>query len=100
MMTTRRVAEVNDAFTDFALVTLGQIAAGLGLAREAWSPLDSPLQRADRQALYVVFIDLNGEASAWPDWEQNTAPQPLAAALEEAADLRRHGWSVKLEPES
>jgi hypothetical protein len=52
---------------------------------------------SDTQALWSVLIDTNcgyGE----PDWEENSEPKPLSAALDEAAELRRAEWITKLVP--
>lgn len=47
--------------------------------------------------LWLVLIDLNcGYRKT--DWQINSAPKPLAAALDESADLRRDGWITRLTP--
>lgn len=55
-------------------------------------------QRAERQALYQVWIDLDfGEGD--PDWWWNTAPKPLPAAVEESLECKRGGWVAIVLPD-
>lgn len=48
--------------------------------------------------LFQVWIDL-GCGEVPPDWWWNSPPQPLASALDEAADARRSGWIAVVMPE-
>ena len=50
-------------------------------------------------SMFVVWIDTNMGVIQPPDWEMNSEPQPLAPALDEAADLRQRDWPVKVLPE-
>jgi hypothetical protein len=49
--------------------------------------------------LFVVWIDTNC-GNGPPDWAENSAPQSLTGALDEAADLRRADppWICRIEP--
>lgn len=48
--------------------------------------------------LFQVWIDLSFGVGL-PDWWWNDEPKILQAALDEAADCRRMGWTVKVMPE-
>jgi hypothetical protein len=52
----------------------------------------------DRLDLFQVWIDVNCGTAA-PDWWWNSPPQPLAQALDEAAEARRNEWICQVLPE-
>ena len=59
--------------------------------------LRTEMERAAVPLLYVVWIDIywgNPE-----DWVACLPAKPLSSALDEAADLRRRDWVVKILPE-
>lgn len=56
-------------------------------------------QTDDQPSMFVVWIDCNVGVIEPPDWEMNSGPQPLAPALDEAADVRQKGWPAKVLPE-
>lgn len=49
--------------------------------------------------LFQVWIDLTFGEEAAADWWWNSEPQPLAAALDEAAQTRAAGWICQVLPE-
>lgn len=55
---------------------------------------------AQQPLLFQVWIDLNfGGEFGPPDWWWNSPPQPLADALDEAADARKDDWVCQVIPE-
>lgn len=44
------------------------------------------------ESLWVVWIDTNVGWGKEPDWETNSPPQTLGAALDESFGLRQKGW--------
>lgn len=51
-----------------------------------------------KPGLFQVWIEL-GEPGVYSDWWWNSPPQPLASALDEAAETRAAGWVVAVLPE-
>lgn len=48
--------------------------------------------------LWQVWIDSNLGIISPPCWEENSDPQPLATALDEAADCRQRGYPTRILP--
>lgn len=48
--------------------------------------------------LFVTWFDLNGGQTPHDWWWEEPGPQPLAPALDLAAELRRDGWVAQVWP--
>ena len=60
---------------------------------------DSELQAPEKPQLWSVWIDTNCGLSAKPDWWENSRPQALASALQEAQESRALGFPAQILPE-
>lgn len=74
------------------MITKERRATKKASARKSLTP-EKPL-------LFVVWIDTNcGNADFGTDWEMNSPAKPLQHALDEAAEVRTHGFPAIIMPE-
>ncbi|WP_349745327.1 hypothetical protein [Roseateles cavernae] len=66
------------------------------IEREA---LAAPDEQVPPLGLFVVWFDLNCGVPPADWWWEIPGPQPLAAAVDLAAELRAAGWLCKVMPE-
>lgn len=60
---------------------------------------DETSEQVPTDGLFVVWFDLNGGEAPSDWWWEVPGPQPLQAALDEAADMRARGWVAQVWPE-